>query len=160
MLFTRQLRALMKLAVLWSVPWTLAGLAVGIYRWVTTVHLPTDPGSLLGWLATHGLAFGTLGLISGLDVGLLLARAERGRRVEQIKPGRLVLWGVIGGMGPPLLFGLLGLLFGAPSAVFPPLAGLGIVSAAISGGLISSALRPRGRRAFPPEHEVGKLGAP
>ena len=159
MLFSRQLRALAKLAGLWTVPWVVAGLGLGIHRWVTTGHLPGEPGSLGGWLATHGLAFGALGLISGLNVGLLLARAERGRQVEQIKPGRLALWGVIGGLGPPLLFGVLGLLFGAPSTVYLPLAGLGVASGAISGALLTSAVGVARRRALPPEHNPGKLGA-
>ena len=159
MLFSRQLRALTKLAVLWAAPWTLAGLLLGIYRWMTTAHLPGDPGSLLSWLATHGLAFGTLGLISGLDVGLLLAWAERGRQVEQIRPGRLALWGIIGGLGPPLLFGFLGLVFGAPRTVYLPLLGLGFISAAASVALMKSAVGSAGRRPLPPEHQVGKLGA-
>ena len=149
------MRALLKLALLWSVPWTLGGLALGICRWVMTAHLPGEAGSLVAWLATHALAFGALGLISGLDVGLLLAHAERGRRVEQITAGRLVLWGAIGGLGPPLLFGLLGFLFGAPSAVYLPLAVLGVASAATS----IAALGARRRRTFPPEEDVSKLGA-
>jgi len=151
---SRQFRALVKLAVLWGVPWTLAGLALGAIRWFTTIHPPGDLVALLGWLATHGIAFGTLGLISGLDVGLLLARAERGRRVEQVRPARLALWGAIGGLGPPLLFGVLGLLFGAPRSVYLPLLGLGVASAAISAVLMRAAV---GRRALPPVPAAGVL---
>ena len=147
MAISRQFRALFKLAVLWATPWTLAGLALGAIRWFTGVHPPGDFGALLGWLATHGIAFGTLGLISGLQVGLLLARAERGRTVEQIRPGRLTLWGAVGGLGPPLLFGVLGFVFGAPASVYLPLVGLGIASAAISGTLLRAAA---GRRFLPP----------
>jgi hypothetical protein len=79
--------------------------------------------------------------------------------VEQIKPGRLALWGVVGGLGPPLLFGVLGLLFGAPATVYLPLAGLGVVSAVMSGALLTTAVGAARRRALPPEHDAGKLGA-
>jgi hypothetical protein len=157
MLFSRQLRALLKLAVLWATPWTLVGIGLGFYRWVTTPHLPAESASLVGWLAAHAVAFGTLGLISGLGVGLLLARAERGRQVEQIRPRRLALWGIIGGLAPPLLFGMLGLLFGAPRTVYLPLVGLGVASAAISGALMRSVIGPASRRTLPPEHEPDTL---
>jgi hypothetical protein len=153
-MLSRQFRALLRLAGVWSIPWTLIGAGIAVLRWVSGVGTPPTEISLIGWIGMHALGFGAVGLISGINVGLLLARAERGRRVEELSPRRVGLWSVIGGAGPPALFAGLGLVFGAPAAVLVPLIGLGVLSAAISGG-VAAAVFGVGRRGALPKEPAG-----
>ena len=148
MILSRQFRALLKLAALWTVPWLAIGIAVAVYRWVASGEFPPTDQSLSGWILTHAIGYGALGLISGLYLGLLLARAEQGRRLEQVSTGRVALWSAIGGAAPPVLFGALGMIFDAPAVVYLPLVGLGLAGAAISSTLAVSAFAAAKRRAL------------
>ena len=151
MAFSRQFRALLKLAGLRAIPWAGLGVAVAIARWMTSPDIPSTTNSFTGWILNHAVAYGAFGLISGLYLGLLLARVERGRRVEEVSTRRIALWSGIGGAAPPILFAALGLVFGAPSIVYLPLLGLGVASAVGSGFLATSthAAATRGRLVDP-----------
>jgi hypothetical protein len=155
MFLSRQFRALARFAGLWAIPWAAAGALLAVVRWIAS-----SPGFALGEaMALHTTAFGALGLISGLDVGLILARAERGRQVDELAPRRVALWGLLGGAAPAVLFAALGWAFGAPAAVWVPLAGLGVLSAVISAGLATSALAAAKRGNLPPSAKPPTLRA-
>ena len=156
MLFSRQFRALLSFAGWWAVPWGLAGAALAVARWLTSGA--PYPGASLGvWVLSHVLGYGALGLISGLLVGLLLARREEGRRVEDLSTRRVALWGALGGAGPAVLFAGLGVIAGAPAIVYLPLLGLGLVSAAVSGGLATAAVAAARRGTLPPDRDSPRL---
>jgi hypothetical protein len=159
MTFSRQFRALLKLAGLWSVPWTTLGVVVAIIRWVAIPDLHSTIPSLGSWILNHALGYGALGAISGLYLGLLLARIEGGRRAVDIPLRRIALWSGLAGAVPPVLFAGLGLVFGAPTGVFLPLLGLGAFSAVISGGLATTTLAEVQRRALSKSENRPKLGA-
>lgn len=114
--FSRPFRALLTLSGLWAVPWTVLGVAVGLIRWVSSAELASLT-SLSSWLAGHALAYGALGWISGLYLGLLFARVERGNDVSEVTPRRVAL------------LAALGMLFGAPPAALLSLLGLVAISA-------------------------------
>jgi hypothetical protein len=135
--FSRPFRALFKLSGLWSIPWTVLGIAVGLLRWLTGPELASLT-SLSGWLVGHALAYGALGWISGLYLGLLFARVERGSRVDDLAPSRVAFLAALGGATPPVLFAALGMLFGAPTLALLSLLGLGAVSAVGSVVLATS----------------------
>jgi hypothetical protein len=145
-ILSRQFRALARFAVLWAIPWAGAGALLALVRWIAA----SSDFPLGEALALHTTAFGALGLISGLDVGLILARAERGRQVDQLVPRRIALWGLLGGAAPAALFAVLGWTFGAPASVWAPLAGLGVISAVISAGLATSVVTAAKRGNFSP----------
>lgn len=128
MAFSRPFRALLKLSGLWAIPWTILGLVGGLVRWVTSPELASIT-SLSGWLIGHALAYGALGWISGLYLGLLFARVARGRRDDALSPSRVALLGAVGGAAPAVLFAALGMMFGAPTVALLPLVGLGALSA-------------------------------
>ena len=155
--FTRQFRSLLKLSSLWTVPWVVLGAMVAVARWVSSPDLHSTVPSLAGWVLDHALGYGSLGLISGLYLGLLLARLERGRPIEQVSSRRVVLWSAIAGAVPPVLFAGLGLIFGAPAIVYLPLVGLGIVSAGISGALAGSGLAAVRRQALADPEDRSRL---
>lgn len=148
MAFSTQFRALLKLAGLWAIPWTMLGVVVGVIRWATIPGLAATGASLGGWMLSHAIGYGALGAISGLYLGLLLARIERGRHAEDVPLRRIALWSALAGAIPPGLFAGLGLVFGAPTGVFLPLLGLGAFSAVISGGLATTTIAVVQRRAL------------
>lgn len=133
--FTRRFRALLRLTGLWALPWTAVGLLVAVVRWALAPELRTGTTTLAGWLLNHAVAYGALGLISGLYLGLLLAKVAHGASWARLSRRRVALWSAVAGTAPALFFGALALIFGAPRAVFLPLAALGIV-----GGVGSSLL--------------------
>jgi hypothetical protein len=148
MAFSAPFRALLKLTGLWALPWTALGLVVAAVRWAISPDLRTTAGSLSSWLLTHALAYGTLGLISGLYLGLLLAWLTHGRRWQGVPTRRVAGWSALAGAAPPALFGALGLIFGTPATVYLPLVGLGLVSAAASSFLATSTHLAATRRAL------------
>jgi hypothetical protein len=159
MTFSRQFRALLKLAGLWALPWTALGLGVAIIRWLTNPDITSTAPSLGNWLLSHALGYGALGAISGLYLGLMLARIERGRQAEEVPLRRIALYSGLAGAIPPVLFAGLGLVFGAPPGVFLPLLGLGAFSAVISGGLATTTLAAVQRRMLSKPEDHPKLGA-
>ena len=134
MQFTRQFKALARVTALFSGVWAAIG---GIVAALTYL---TDPdGSLLAQVATHLVMYGAVGAISGMATALILARSEAGRQVEELPTPRIATWGMIGGAAPAALFGLLGMVFGAPAGSYLPLLGVGIVSGAIGATVAASA---------------------
>ncbi len=158
MAFSRQFRALIKLSALWAIPWTVLGVAGGLLRWFTSPELASIT-SLGGWLVGHALAYGALGWISGLYLGLLFARVGRGGRVDGLSPLRVAFLGALGGAAPPVLFAALGMLFGAPTVALLPLLGLGALSAVGSVMLASSTQAAATRAALAGSSTTGRLPA-
>jgi hypothetical protein len=145
MIFSRQFRALGRIAAAFAGAWAVIG---GLLAILTG---SSDPeGSLLGWVTTHMFMYGALGAISGFVTALLVA--EAGRRVERLTTRQVALWGVIGGLAPVALFGALGLVFGASASALLSLVALGVVSAGIGGAIAASsaAVAKRGESSTPP----------
>ncbi len=92
MSFSRQFRALLKLAALFAIPWTALGVVVAIVRWATNPDIGATVPSIANWILSHALGYGALGAIAGLYLGLLLARLERSNHAEDIPLRRVALW--------------------------------------------------------------------
>jgi hypothetical protein len=139
-MFSRQFRALMKLSLLWTMPWALIGVILAVATW----HSQSDPVRLYvgvrGWLAMHAFMYGTVGAISGIAAGLTLARAERGKAISTMSARRTYLWGAAGGLIPLGLFGASVAIFGEFTVALLPSFALAICSALLSGGVAASAL--------------------
>jgi hypothetical protein len=56
-----------------------------------------------------------------------------------------------------VVFAGLGVIAGAPAVVYLPLLGLGLVSAAVSGGLATAAVAAARRGALPPARDAPRL---
>jgi hypothetical protein len=159
MAFSRPFRALLKLSGLWAIPWIVLGVAVGLIRWLTGPELASIT-TLSGWLIGHALAYGALGWISGLYLGLLFARVERARRGGAFSPSRVAILSAIAGAAPPVLFAALGMLFGAPTLAYLPLLGLGALSAVGSVVLATSTQAAATRAALTEARKAGRLPPP
>src|SRR5512147_2556697 len=94
---SRRLQALLRLTGLWALPWTAGGLALGTLRWILSPDLRHGPTTLASWLFDHALAYGSLGLISGLYLGLLLAQVANGAASAAMSRRRIALWGAAAG---------------------------------------------------------------
>ena len=134
MQFTRQFKALARVTALFSGVWAAIGGIMAALQYLTNPE-----GSLLAQIATHLVMYGALGAISGMATALILARTEAGRRVEDLPTPRVATWGMLGSAAPAALFGLLGMVFGAPAGSYLPLLGVGIVSGAIGATVAASA---------------------
>jgi hypothetical protein len=146
MALSRQFKALGKITAFFAATWGAVGVATAAF----TTGLTSS--SLLAF----GVAFASAGAISGMATALILARAESGRRVDDIPRWRAALWGVLGGGAPAAVFGTLALLVaGQPSAIVSVL-GLGLLGGTI-GGTISIAAHAAARRAKLPTQEPPPL---
>jgi hypothetical protein len=156
---SRSLRALLRLAALWAVPWALVGVALAVVAWRTqpVATPPLVPLPLTIWLAMFVPAITALGLISGLSAGLLLAWAERGRAVATLSPRRAMAWGAIGGALPLLVLGAYGLVTGLPTANLASIALAGTLTALGSGGLTGWLITTAQRRALPTPRDASPL---
>lgn len=126
---SRQYKALRKIVGFFGAVWGALGVVVG--------------GASVGWaprtLASFGITYAIAGGITGIVTALILARAESGKSVEDIPVWRVTLWGMLGGLAPAVLFGGLGLVFGAPSGAMAPLLSLGVVGGGLGGVITGSA---------------------
>lgn len=142
MIFSRQFRALFKLAALWAGPWFLLGLVIGWRSWSSPSELPgsRDPFSLGGWLMLHALVYAMIGVISGTVAGLVIARFERGQDTSSLSPRRVAAWGALGGLAPLALLVALGLAFGLPNLSLIPVLAIGLANSALTAFATASAL--------------------
>ena len=141
-MFSRQFRALFRLAALWAGPWLLLGLLMGWRSWTSQSDLPgsRDPFSLGGWLFLHALVYAMIGVISGTVAGLVIAHFERGQETGSLSPRRVAAWGALGGLAPLAFLGALGLAFGLPNPSIVPLLVIGLANSALTAGVTASAL--------------------
>lgn len=149
MLFSRQFRALGKVAGFFASAWGVIGALIGM-----AFGPSITGGTVLSSVMTFALMYGTAGGIAGIATALLLARAESGRQINDVPAWRLAAWGVVGGMAPAALFSVLGLIAGASLSAVLPLVGLGVVGGAM-GGVISGSASAAAKAA--PLHQGERL---
>jgi len=130
-----QFKALGRVSGFFAAIWAAAGALVGAILGPSVLAT-----SALEGLASFALMYGTAGGIAGAATALLVARAESGKDVTTLGPGRIAAWGMLGGSAPAGLFGALGLLAGAPVTAVAPLLGLGLVGGAVGGLVTGSAV--------------------
>ncbi|MDX2121997.1 MAG: hypothetical protein SF070_13205 [Gemmatimonadota bacterium] len=133
-------------------------MAVGLIRWTSSPELASLT-SLSSWLVGHALAYGALGWISGLYLGLLFARVARGSHLTAVTPRKVALLAALGGAAPPLLFAALGMMFGVPPAALLSLLGLGAFSAGGSVLLATSSQAAATRAALAGSQPMPRLPA-
>jgi hypothetical protein len=134
MKFSRQFKALARVALVFAGAWGILGALIGLTKGPALIG-----GRALSAGLTFAIAYALGGAIAGIATALLLARAESGRRVGEVATWRVVVWGVLGGMSPALLFTVLGLIARAPMAAMLPLAGMAVLGAVIGGVMSGSA---------------------
>ena len=132
---SRQFRALGRIGAVFGAAWSVIGTLVSFFA----------GGPLLPSLLTFGVMFGLVGGISGIATALIVARAESGRSVEQMRTWRVALAGFIGGSAPITVISLLGLLDGTSPGAVQILVWLGIISGGV-GALIAASAASAAKR--------------
>ena len=125
--FSRQFKALGRIAAVFAGAWTLVGTGLSMLA----------GGPFVPSLLTFGVMAGAVGGISGITTGLVLARAESGRTVEELATWRASLWGFLGGFGPAGLLAAIAVVLPTPDVIGPLLV-LGTVSGGVVAGLSGS----------------------
>lgn len=93
----RYTRGVMSTAILWSIPWAIAGVVVRIVAPTESGPFPTL--TMLGWSALH---LGAIGFASGIFFAAVVAAvAERG--VDVTRPKRMISMGIVAALLLPLL---------------------------------------------------------
>lgn len=97
----QRLRGALGIGVTWAVGCAGLGLILGI---ILSVLRPQDfgEGESIGKAV---VIFGVIGFLSGLGFSLLLYLGERRRSVNELSLWRVAIWGLLGGVGIPLLMG-------------------------------------------------------
>ena len=134
---SRQFRALGLMSGLFAGLWATGGVVLGV------IAGPSMIGeSVISAASAFALLYGLVGAISGAVSALLIARAERGRQVEDIPKPRLTMWGVIAGGAPAALFAAVALAVGGVTGShLLPLVGMGVLSGGAGGFVLGSAAR-------------------
>lgn len=125
MALSRQLAALGKTAGFFALAFGAVGVAAGLIT-----------GGPV-WTLAGGYA--ALGGMSGTFTGLMVARSESGRQIEEVPTWRMAGWGIVGGAAPAGLFAVLGLAFGTSASALLPLLGLGGIGGLLGGAISASA---------------------
>ena len=132
----RRLRGVLISTVLWTIPWAVLGLAIGLWltfgqsEFVVTATLAI-PGGLP---AVTALAGAIAGALNGLVFSLLVAVGERRGSVERIRPWRFALWGSLATFAVGALMSG-ELLLGAAFALGGAAMSAGVLSLARRGSL-------------------------
>ncbi len=145
MAFSRQFRALLRIAGFFAGTWAAVGAAIG-----ALVGSAATGETVLAAAIRFALMYATAGGIAGTTTAWLAARAETGRQLLDIPTWRLAAWGVLGGVAPAAIFGFLGLIAGAPVSGVLPLLGLGVIGGGVSG-LIAGSASAAAKRVRPSE---------
>lgn len=138
----RLLRGLLGTALTWGV----IGAVVGVPTYVVVMR--PWPLSDMNWqrmLTTFGAWEGASflwGLATGLTFGLVIAALERSRRLQQLEPSRVALWGAVAGAAFPSVLAIAPLMSGASAVYF----GLIIAASAVTGAVWAHASLKIARR--------------
>jgi len=121
----RRLRSALTVGALWGAIWLPLGVLLGwTMRWFTPPLIERTFESLGAWTLLGGM--------SGFVFALLLALLERGQRIEALRPSRLALWGIIAGIGVPLVL-FLAIVMAFPVLYFTPGSGGTFVITGVAG---------------------------
>lgn len=134
MVFSRQFKALLRIASVFAGTWAAVGVAIG----ALAGSAATGESAMVSALR-FALMYATAGGIAGATTAGLVASTESGRQLHDIPTWRMAGWGVMGGVAPAAIFALLGLVAGTPLSGVLPLLGLGVVGGGVSGMIAGSA---------------------
>ena len=102
--FLRRLRGLLGVGITWGTLWAAIGAGVGVVVGLVFPDAWDGANPIVEW----AIGMGLYGLVSGLGFGLFLSLRDGRKTILELSMRRAVLWGVLGAVAVPLLFGALG----------------------------------------------------
>ncbi len=127
----RRIRGLLGMGVTWGGLWAGIGAVVGGVLGALSPDLWVWGNPILEWAFGMGL----YGLVSGMGFGALLSLGEGRKTVLDLSLPRVAIWGALGSVAVPVLFGLLG-AFGAGTTA------VDIVQAMVLTGVLGGTFAP------------------
>lgn len=154
----RKLRGALGTAVTWGVAWAVTGF--GLVALLSVLGPGVQAGGFWDRAGPFTLLVGASGLVGGGVFSVVLGTVHRRRRLSELSPLRMALWGASAGLLVPL--GLLGVGLAAgvpmiPQVVAVTLVGIGALGAATGGGTIK--LAQAGERELESSETGGSLGS-
>ena len=146
----RRLRGLLGVGLTWGALWSVIGAGVWLVIQIVSPEVWAGTYSISEWT----LGIGLYGLVSGVGFGSLLSLGEARKTVLGISLRRAAIWGVLGAVAVPLLFGALG-MFEAGTTTADVLEA--ILLTGFLGGTFAPASIALARRAELRAVEEGKL---
>lgn len=104
MTILRRLRGLLGVGVTWGAMWGAIGAGIGAIIGIVAPGAWTWANPIFDWAVGMGL----YGFVSGVGFGGLLSLREGRKRLADLSLGRVALWGILGAILVPPIFGLLG----------------------------------------------------
>jgi hypothetical protein len=139
---SRTLRGLLGVGTLWALSWGAIGAVVGAVIGVVSPEIWRLVDPIVEW----GSGMGAYGFVSGVGFGGVLALRERRKRVEDLSTARSALWGVLGSVAVPPLFGFLGMFDQGTNTVdvLQAMALTGVLGGTFAAGSVAIARAARG----------------
>ena len=136
----RKLRGLLGVGATWGALWGLIGAGVGVVIGLVRPEVWSLTNPIIEWAVGIGL----YGFVSGVGFGTLLALREGRSTLLDLSLKRSAVWGVLGAIAVPLLFGAIG-MFEAGTTVGDVLGAI-LVTGSL-GGVFAPASVAAARRA-------------
>lgn len=121
----RKIRGLAGVGATWGTVWAAIGAGIGYILGVVSPEIWTFSNPVVDW----ALGIGAYGFVSGVGFGGLLSLREGAKTIDELSLARIAIWGGLGAVAVPLLFGALG-MFGAGTTVMDVIGAM-----AVTGGL-------------------------
>ena len=137
----------------WGASWAAIGAGIGLVIGVVSPEVWGWSNPILEW----ALGMGLYGLVSGVGFGGLLSLREGRKTILDLSLRRSVIWGVLGAVAVPLLFGALG-TFEAGTTVRDVLGAI-LVTGLLGGTFAPASIAIARRAELPAAEEIELLGA-
>jgi len=134
-MFRQRLRGIVRTAIATAIPWTVFGAIVGIvfrYNLIPYADIQVQTTMPIGLVATCMVAGMFIGAVNGVTLAVFVLAAERGKKIEELRPWRFAAWGALATAGT------LALVLQSPSVA---------ASGGVVGGLAGMATLAIARRA-------------
>lgn len=134
--FLRKLRGVLKTGLTWAVGWSVLGTLLQAGLHLIGLALAPD-------LSVAPFMWGLMGFYGGSTFGVLLSLTEGRKTFENLRVGRVAVWGLVAGLAIPVIYNLLRgdllalspLMFGMEALIVAPM------SAVSAGGMMALAQR-------------------
>jgi hypothetical protein len=151
--FFRKARGLLGVGVTWGAVWAAIGAGVGALMGMASPEIWTWSNPIAEW----AFGIGVYGFVSGVGFGALLSLREGAKTLRELSLSRAAIWGGLGAVAVPLLFGALG-TFGAGTTLMDVFGAM-LVTAALGAMSAPASISIARRAELSPAEEATLLSS-